>query len=98
MLTHNAREVARLASVLILWAGRQGLRLETVLQEIVRHLVRLGTLEICRVVGAAAALVLGKGRIEAERPRAIDYAIRHMRCQDRGWRNPLFDPTFKIWK
>ena len=72
--------------------------MEIILQEIIRYLVRLGAFEIRRVVGAAAALVLGKGWIEAERPRAIDYAIRHMGCQNRVWRNPLLDPTLKIGK
>ena len=93
-------KVAWLASVLTIFfrAGRQGLRLEIILQEIIRHLVRLATFEIRRIVSAAAALIDGKGRIEAERPRAIDYAIRHMRCQDRAWRNPLLDPTLKIGK
>ena len=68
-------KVARLASVLIIFlrARGQGLRLEIILQEIIRYLVRLSTFEIRRVVGATAALVLGKGRIEAERPRAIDH-------------------------
>ena len=93
-------EVPRLASVLIMFlrAGRQGFRLEIILHEIIRYLVRVATFEIRRVVSAAATLIDGESRIGAERPRAIDYAIRDMRCQDRAWRNPLLDPTLKIGK